>query len=112
MCMRVHLESIVIRCSFYLMQLTEEFEGVTGKTGLSDMFGVKWENWVPKIVSYAQLCRKSGTEEYLKLLDESNVSKGLCRSTYKYSRTNSMFIYCGTRHVSCCIIQYVNFLSL
>ena len=75
------------------MQLIEEFEGVTGKTGLSDMFGIKWENWVPKIVLYAQLHHKSGTEEYLKLLDESNVSKGLCKSTYKYSCSNSMFIY-------------------
>ena len=100
MCMRVHLESIVIRCSFYLMQLIEEFEGVTGKTGLSDMFGVKWKNWVPKIVSYAQLCHKVGTEEYLKLLDESNVSKGLCKSTYKYSCTNSMFIYIVVQDMS------------
>ena len=70
----MHLECIVIRCSFYLIvQLIEEFEVVTGKTGLSDMFGVKWKNWVPKMF------------HMLKLLDESNMSN--------YSCTNSMFIY-------------------
>lgn len=79
------------------MQLIEEFEGVNGKTRLSDMFGVKWENWVPKIVSYAQPCHKSGMEEYLKL---PNVSKGLCKSTYKYSCTNSMFIYIVVQDMS------------
>ena len=47
------------------------------KDNLGDLFGSNWDVWAPKILSFAKASGKTGTTEYIQLLSESNVSKGI-----------------------------------
>lgn len=62
--------------SLLILQLLDEFEDIVKKDNLCDLFSVAWETWAPKIVAYAESSQKSGTKDYISLLQSSSVSQG------------------------------------
>ena len=51
--------------------------GEGGETDDGHGFAVKWEEWAPKVLSYANTIQKSRTRVYCNLLSVSTVSSGI-----------------------------------